>query len=164
MAFGESWGTKDWDADSIIPIISREVQNSWRKRGTGDFAIGLRDDTSDSARMKESGEISWQEVKVDDVEAFDHVHWIGTRDWKEMVELRYGFHPDVWGKGYGTEAAQAVMGWGETKRGAERFIAETEKANVGSGKVLGKLGFSEIKGEIIWGMKGTKEWEKWASK
>ncbi|KEQ90667.1 hypothetical protein AUEXF2481DRAFT_33755 [Aureobasidium subglaciale EXF-2481] len=185
MAFGASWGIKDWDVDSIVFIISREVQNSWWKRGMGDFAIGLRDDMSDLPKTKETGEGLWQEVEVDDVEAFDHVYWIGyvglrdatttsmpneetsvpsERDWKEMIELRYGFHPDFWGKGYGTEAARAVMRWGETSRGAERFIAETEKANVGSGKVLSKLGFSGVGDEIIWGMEGTKEWKRWAGK
>jgi RimJ/RimL family protein N-acetyltransferase len=82
-----------------------------------------------------------------------------------MIELRYGFHPDSWGKGYGTEAAQAVMGWCEEIRGAERFIAETEMANAGSAGILRKLGFVEVdkEKEVIWGMEGTKEWERWVS-
>ncbi|KAI5207020.1 hypothetical protein E4T39_02058 [Aureobasidium subglaciale] len=176
MAFGEAWGIKDWDADSIIPIITREVEISWRKRGMGDFAI--------ASRVEDDGS-SWREMEIDDIGELVNVHWIGyvglrdatttsmpkeetsvpsKRDWKQMVELRYGFHPDVWGKGYGTEAAKAVMGWGETKRGVGRFIAETEEANVGSGRVLRKLGFSDLEGEIIWGMEGTKEWERWVAK
>ncbi|KAG9751068.1 hypothetical protein KCU73_g6422, partial [Aureobasidium melanogenum] len=82
-----------------------------------------------------------------------------------MVELRYGFHPDVWGKGYGTEAAKAVMLWCEKHIGAQRFVAETEIANVGSGKILDKCGFEEICEdlEVIWGLKGKKEWERWAA-
>jgi len=187
MAFGSAWGTKDWDSSTILPLIIREVQRSWQIRGMGDFGIGLRvittkehTDTDTDTDAKD-----WKLIDADEVQNLaEEIKWIGyvgardatttsmpseetshttTKPWTQMIELRYGFHPDSWGKGYGTEAAKAVTGWCEEIRGAERFIAETELANVGSAGILKKLGFVEVdkEKEVIWGMEGTKEWERW---
>jgi RimJ/RimL family protein N-acetyltransferase len=176
MAFGSAWGTKDWDTSTIFPIITREIQRSWQVRGMGDFGVGLR---VHSAKDTEELKV----VEVGEVEGLKEVKWIGyvgvrdatatsmpseetsqptTKSWTQMVELRYGFHPDVWGKGFGTEAAKAVMGWCEENLGVERFVAETEMANSGSARILGKLGFTEMDQdkEVIWGMEGTEEWER----
>ncbi|KAI4728142.1 hypothetical protein E4T49_04112 [Aureobasidium sp. EXF-10728] len=182
MAFGSAWGVKDWDKTSIIPIITREVRNSWRVRGMGDFAVGLRDQSLGTAISEE-----WQVVEGEDMGRLEDVKWIGyvgvrdatttsmaaedtsqptLRPWRQMIELRYGFHPEVWGQGFGTEAARAIMAWCRKYIGAERFIAETETENLGSGRVLRKLGFEEIQMEVevIWGMEGTKEWEMWVTR
>jgi RimJ/RimL family protein N-acetyltransferase len=182
MAFGSAWGTKDWDTSTILPIITREIQRSWQVCGMGDFGVGLRVNDTEKVEGKEE----WKVVNADEIDS-QEVKWIGyvgvrdatttsmpseetsqptTKPWTQMVELRYGFHPEVWGKGFGTEAAKAVMGWCEESLGIERFIAETEMANSGSARVLGKLGFVEMSGgkEVIWDMEGTKEWERWVGK
>jgi RimJ/RimL family protein N-acetyltransferase len=182
MAFGSAWGTKNWDSETIHPLITREVQRSWQVRGMGDFGVGLRVTTAEDTSIED-----WKLLTADEVQNLQETKWIGyvgvrdaattsmpseetsqstTKPWTQMVELRYGFHPDSWGKGFGTEAAKAVMGWCEKNVGAERFIAETEMANSGSARILGKLGFVEMdkEKEVIWGMEGTKEWERWVSK
>ncbi|KAJ8117780.1 hypothetical protein OPT61_g1108 [Boeremia exigua] len=79
--------------------------------------------------------------------------------WQEMIELRYGVHWDYWGKGVAGEAARAVMQWAVSERGVRRFIAETEKANTRSGKVLQKMGFRES-GTDYWKEPGETEWEQ----
>ncbi|KAG9604625.1 hypothetical protein KCU77_g677, partial [Aureobasidium melanogenum] len=184
MAFGPDWGTKHWDDEAITSIIQCEIDTSWRVRGIGDFAVGLRQDII-LAPIKETAEN--QDLKVmemDKAQKMEDVEWIGyvgvrdatttsmpwagshhptSRPWTQMIELRYGFHPDVWGKRYGTEAAKAVIWWCEKHIGAQRFIAETEIANVRSGKILQKCGFEEMREdeEVIWGLKGKKEWERW---
>ncbi|THZ74653.1 hypothetical protein D6C85_03346 [Aureobasidium pullulans] len=182
MAFGETWGVKDWTTSSVREIIAREVTRSWKVRGMGDFAIGLR---SEHQNLEDDDDVREHGFKIieAEVQRLEDVRWIGyvgirdatttsmlneptavssTRGWQEMIELRYGFHPDAWGKGFGTEAAKAVMTWGQQEKGVQRFIAETERENKGSGGVLGKLGFTEIEEgtEVIWGMEGTKEWER----
>ncbi|THY31801.1 hypothetical protein D6D01_02795 [Aureobasidium pullulans] len=182
MAFGEPWGVKDWTISSVREIIAREVARSWKVRGMGDFAIGLR---TEHQNLEHDNDVREHGFKIAEagVQRLEDVRWIGyvgirdatttsmlneptavpsTRAWQEMVELRYGFHPDAWGKGFGTEAAKVVMAWGQQEEGVQRFIAETERENRGSGGVLGKLGFTEIEEgiEIIWGMDGTKEWER----
>ena len=51
------------------------------------------------------------------------------------------------------------MRWGVSERGAKRFIAETERENTRSGRVLEKMGFrnSETK---YWKEPGEVEWER----
>lgn len=87
--------------------------------------------------------------------------------WQEMVELRYGMRPEVWGRGYAPEAARAAMAWAVAARGVRRFIAETERANVRSGAVLRRMGFVEHvverEGEWRnewWGEESQVEWAR----
>jgi RimJ/RimL family protein N-acetyltransferase len=145
----------------------------------GDFGVGL---LPTSTQEQGSGEQGWEASERDALN-LQEVQWIGyvgvrdatttsmpaentskpsTKPWTQMIELRYGFHPTHWSKGYGTEAARAIMGWCEQSFGVQRFIAETEAENKGSARILGKLGFVEMDGEkeVIWGMEGTKEWER----
>lgn len=79
--------------------------------------------------------------------------------WQEMVELRYGIAPEFWGKGGAGVAAEAVMLWAVEERGVRRFIAETEKTNVRSGRVLEKMGFS-LSGTEYWKEESEVEWER----
>ncbi|KAJ4994461.1 hypothetical protein SVAN01_00290 [Stagonosporopsis vannaccii] len=79
--------------------------------------------------------------------------------WREMVELRYGVHWNYWGKGVAGAAARAVMQWAIGERGIRRFIAETERTNIRSGKVLQKMGFRES-GTNYWKEPSETEWEK----
>jgi RimJ/RimL family protein N-acetyltransferase len=66
--------------------------------------------------------------------------------------MGYFYLPKAWGKGYGTEAGRAVLeayreGTREAReKGNEDYYVEAiwSPYNVGSGKVLGKLGFQEI--------------------
>lgn len=74
--------------------------------------------------------------------------------------MRYGLNASDWGKGYGTEAARALMLWAEKERGVTRFIAETERANVASKKILRKLGFMELDGNEYWKDQDEIEWER----
>lgn len=176
MAFGAAWGVKDWDISTIYPIISREVERSWKVRGMGDFGVGLLPPLT--AEQESSGK-DWKVLEAHEVQ-LEQVQWIGyvgvrdatatsqptTKPWTQMIELRYGFHPEHWGKGYGTEAATAVMGWCEQTLGAKRFIAETELENSGSARILGKLGFTAVdkEKEVIWGVEGEKEWDRWVGR
>jgi RimJ/RimL family protein N-acetyltransferase len=76
-----------------------------------------------------------------------------------MVELRYGVAPCCWGQGVAREAAEAVMQWAATERGVKRFIAETEKENARSGRVLEKMGFKKS-GTGYWKDEDEVEWER----
>ena len=57
------------------------------------------------------------------------------------VELAYGLAPDVWGRGYATEAAAACVRVGFGELGLERIVADVDPANTASVRVLEKLGF-----------------------
>ncbi|KAJ0417295.1 GNAT domain-containing protein [Aspergillus carlsbadensis] len=59
----------------------------------------------------------------------------------------YMLHPDAWGRGYATEAVRALLeAWWKLPRAwefeDERVFAATKCANVGSLRVLEKVGFS----------------------
>lgn len=57
------------------------------------------------------------------------------------VELGYAFAPGWWGRGYATEAACAVLDHAWRALGLERVVAVTRERNLGSRRVLQKLGF-----------------------
>jgi RimJ/RimL family protein N-acetyltransferase len=62
------------------------------------------------------------------------------RDTLEDVDIGYAFLPDFWGRGYAVEAAQAVMSHAKEVLELKRVVAIVDPANVGSIRVLEKLG------------------------
>ena len=177
------------DAETRHSIQTRDVDRSWAARGLGDFAAGMRGDVGgESGRVVAGGEQDQVRV-VEGAEAIDcalgaaglaGVEWVGyagVRDatttsmpertaddaalppWTHMVELRYGIAAEYWGKGVAGEAARGVMAWAAGERGVTRFIAETERPNVRSGRVLQKMGFRES-GTDYWKDADEVEWER----
>ncbi|PLN86839.1 GNAT domain-domain-containing protein [Aspergillus taichungensis] len=159
------------DAKTRDVVQQRDIGRCWKPRGMGDFAVGRRmasPPESDPPMQGDSSDLSiirgqyLVRLAGPDNVNFENIKWIGyagVRDatttsmparepgdpllpsWREMVELRYGFSPEVWGTGVGQEAAKSVMQWAVRERGVLRFIAETERENERSAKVLKKLGF-----------------------
>ena len=64
------------------------------------------------------------------------------------VEIAYGVVPDYQGKGYATEAAQALVDYGFSDSRVRVVIAHTLPESNASGRVLTKCGFKHI-GEVI---------------
>lgn len=65
------------------------------------------------------------------------------------LELGWRFKRETWGKGYGTEAAQAVADIVSQRPEINKISAIAEKANIGSTRIMEKLGMSYIK-ELIY--------------
>jgi RimJ/RimL family protein N-acetyltransferase len=63
------------------------------------------------------------------------------RDW----ELSYGFRRDRWGRGYASEAAQAVVRYGLDTMRVARIVADVDPANRASMRVLEKCGFVRVR-------------------
>jgi RimJ/RimL family protein N-acetyltransferase len=63
-------------------------------------------------------------------------------DEQEEIELGFRLRLKFWGKGYATEAAQAVLGYGFRSLGLKRIIAFAIPQNLASIRVIEKLGFS----------------------
>ncbi len=59
----------------------------------------------------------------------------------EDIEIAFVISKTYWGKGYATEAAQAVLTFGFKEAGLERIVALTMEENTPSQRVLDKLGF-----------------------
>lgn len=57
-------------------------------------------------------------------------------------EIAYIVHPDVWGHGIASEMAQLLVGWGFDELGLHRVFGTCDPRNVGSARVLQKLGMT----------------------
>ncbi|MBW1598615.1 GNAT family N-acetyltransferase [Streptomyces sp. JJ38] len=72
------------------------------------------------------------------------VGWCGLHDWNpghRRASLGYCFDEAMWGHGYATEAARAVLTWAFDTLDLNRVQAETDTRNVASARVLEKTGF-----------------------
>lgn len=66
----------------------------------------------------------------------------------ENIELGWRFKQLTWGKGYATEAAQAVMSAMKEQAGYTRFTAIAVSDNTGSIKIMQKLGMNFLKKQL----------------
>jgi [ribosomal protein S5]-alanine N-acetyltransferase len=65
-----------------------------------------------------------------------------NRDALEDVDIGYAFLPKFWSQGYAIESAQGVMKFAKEVVGLKRIVAVVDPANVGSIRVLEKLGMT----------------------
>jgi RimJ/RimL family protein N-acetyltransferase len=61
------------------------------------------------------------------------------------AELSYLFLPEVWGRGYATEACAAALDWFADAFPGVAVVLYTQTANVRSMRLAAKLGFTEVK-------------------
>jgi RimJ/RimL family protein N-acetyltransferase len=64
------------------------------------------------------------------------------------AEIGYTFHPRFWGRGYATEAVEALVDDLMDQRGVRRITAITDPDNLASVRVLERLGF-EYEGRTV---------------
>lgn len=106
-------------------------------------------------------------VQKADENALWHTFWllirradhmvVGSADFKGPpnaqgeVELGYGLGEKFEHNGYMTEATRAMCAWALAQAGAEAVLAETERDNLPSQRVLGRCGFAlYARGETLW--------------
>lgn len=63
-------------------------------------------------------------------------------DGQDEIELLYAFEPAVWGQGYGTEAARAVLGFAFGDIKVDSVVSFTLPDNPGSERVMQKAGLT----------------------
>lgn len=61
-----------------------------------------------------------------------------------MNEIGWTLVADAWGRGYATEAAQAILDFGFGKLGYPTIYAQTSDSNVGSTRMMARLGFERL--------------------
>jgi RimJ/RimL family protein N-acetyltransferase len=61
------------------------------------------------------------------------------------VELGYRLRRDAWGKGYATEGSRALIDKGFGEQGVRRVVASTYQDNLGSRRVMEKLGMTLVR-------------------
>lgn len=67
-----------------------------------------------------------------------------------LPSLIYGIHPDLWGNGYGTESARAVLNY-TVELKFPKVIADVDEPNIASVRVLEKLGMKQTKRAVVQG-------------
>lgn len=58
------------------------------------------------------------------------------------LEIIWSLAPGVWGRGYATEAAQAVLDYGLGQLGLPEILAEIDEGNAASARVAERLGLT----------------------
>ena len=72
------------------------------------------------------------------------IGWCSLTRWTpdhRSAALTYCLHDAVWGQGYATEAASALLRWAFDTLDLNRVQAEADTRNIASARVLEKLGF-----------------------
>ena len=109
--------------ETVREGITRHIQR-WRQNGFGEFAV------IEKASEKLIGYCGL--MNLDDT---------------EEIEIYYGFPKKHWGKGYATEAAQAVLKFAFEEVNLAQVAGVTNPKNTASQRVLEKLGL-KFQGEI----------------
>lgn len=63
----------------------------------------------------------------------------------DEVELGYRLRKAAWGKGYATEGSRALIRKGFTELGVRRVVASTYQDNIGSRRVMEKIGMTLVR-------------------
>ncbi len=72
--------------------------------------------------------------------AFLGISGLIQRDTLKDVDVGYGFLPEAYGRGFASEAAVAMVDHARSDIGLKRLVAITKRENIGSVKVLEKIG------------------------
>ena len=83
---------------------------------------------------------SWLVLRKSDGLIIGDAGFKGKPDANQQVEVGYGFLESEWGKGYAAEAVECLLDWALHKKDVIKVIAETDLDNIGSIRVLEKLG------------------------
>lgn len=81
-----------------------------------------------------------------------------------LAELGYRLRRSDWGQGLASEGAAALVDWGFRSGGYERIVATTMAVNLGSRRVMEKLGMTHVRTEHVeWPVPipGSQEGEVW---
>jgi ribosomal-protein-alanine N-acetyltransferase len=100
--------------------------------------------------------IEWLKTEVQNINSNDHYTWgfvlketgelfgsggINFKDELDCYELGYNIMKKYWGQGLTTEAGKAMLDFAVNTLGEKRFFCRHAVDNIGSKKVMTKLGF-----------------------
>lgn len=82
------------------------------------------------------------------------IGWSGLQPLEDTgeIEVSYGMIRDYWGRGIGFETARVWLTYGFRQLGLERIVAVADKRNIGSWKIMEKLGMKFEKTTEHYGM------------
>lgn len=95
----------------------------------------------------------WRFINVHDNKKVGGALFKGAPNQNGEVEIGYGIDEEYQGQGYATEAIKETIKWALEQEGVLAVIAETEKDNIPSQKVLQKIGmikYAETDTAFLW--------------
>ena len=91
----------------------------------------------------------WVVIEKESEKVIGHCGYIDKQiEGNIEIDLTYIFSPDVWGKGYATEIAQALKNYAFNDIGINRLIALIHPENIASANVARKIGM-KIEKQIV---------------
>ncbi|WP_372348259.1 GNAT family N-acetyltransferase [Streptomyces sp. KL116D] len=130
------------DADHLFTLHSNTHvmrywdSEPWTERARADRFIAMCGKVADEG--------TGARVAVDRAADGAFVGWCGLIGWdpgNRSASLGYCLDESMWGHGYATEAAHALLGWAFDTLDLNRVQAEADTRNAASGRVLEKNGF-----------------------
>ncbi|MBB0228044.1 GNAT family N-acetyltransferase [Streptomyces calidiresistens] len=118
-----------------LPALLRE----YREGPTGSLGCLAAENTGNTGNTEDAGKgkfLGWFSLRP--------AHSTGLRP-GDGLELGYRLRPAVWGRGYATEGARALVATAFTDLGAERVVATTMTVNTASRRVLEKAGLALVR-------------------
>lgn len=95
----------------------------------------------------------WRFISIEDNKKVGGALFKGAPNEKGEVEIGYGIDEEYQCQGYATEAIRETVTWALEQEGVLSVIAETEKDNIPSQKVLQKIGmikYDETDTDYLW--------------
>lgn len=130
------------DADPLFALHSNtSVMRYW---GSPPWTEPARAERFLATCRKLADEGTGARVAVDRVSDGAFVGWCGLAEWNPVFRsASFGYCLDeaMWGHGYATEAARALLGWAFDTLDLNRVQAEVDTRNPASARVLEKAGF-----------------------
>jgi len=128
----------DFSAIHSYPDVTRYLY--WEPRGAAQVREVFDQKVSESRLDDDGQRISLAVVwpQIDRVIGEVHLHWLSRVH--RQGEIGFVFHPDHHGKGFATEAAELALALGFDDLGLHRIIGRLDARNIGSARVLEKLG------------------------
>lgn len=102
-----------------VEALVRQWLGHWERHGFGN-CCAFEEKTG---RLVGNCGVRWMEIHG------DHV-----------LNLMYRFHPSIWGQGYATEAATALVQWAQESLPTELVVARIRPTNLASQRVATKIG------------------------
>ena len=134
----------------LIPAGAELAAVDWQFRGTLSALLGARvpaawpPELVADADAAQGGWWDWYVVRKDDEQQPELVGVAGLKGWPSVtgsVQIGCSFLPQAQGKGYGTEAVEALTSWLLTQPGVGTVTANVPRGNEASAAILRKLGF-----------------------
>ncbi len=120
--------------DDVTRYLYAEPESRGQVQEVLERKIG--ESTLDVVGQTMSLAVAWPEI--DRVIGEVHLQWLSSEH--QQGEIGFVINPDHHGSGFATEAAEAILSLGFAGLGLHRIIGRLDSRNVGSARVLEKLG------------------------